>query len=123
LVKLVDMDEKVSFFSQMEDENVGPIIVVNKFNMKPEEVNQFLRTWAAESEIMRRQPGVISAQLHRGITGSCVFINYAIWESTKHLKRAFNNPEFQSKLREFPDYMVASPHLFKRVAVHGICLE
>jgi hypothetical protein len=42
---------------------------------------------------MKRQPGSISAQLHRGIAGSGVFINYAVWESTEQYQLAFNNPE------------------------------
>ena len=69
-----------------------------------------------------RQPGFISAQLHRGIGGSRVFVNYAVWESTAHFKRAFTNPEFQSKLGQYPPSAVASPHLFSKVAVPGMCV-
>jgi heme-degrading monooxygenase HmoA len=107
----------------MKEKNIGPVILINKFNVKPEDVDGFPRAWAAEAEIMKRQSGFISTQLHRGIAGSCVFINYAVWESTEHYKRAFNNPEFQLKLRELPDGIVTSPHLFKKVAVPGICVE
>jgi hypothetical protein len=49
-----------------------------------------------------------------------VFINYAVWESTEHYKRAYSNPEFQSSIKEYPESTVASPHLFKKVAVPGI---
>ena len=91
--------------------------------MKPEDVDGFPRAWAAEAEIMKRQSGFISTQLHRGIAGSCVFINYAVWESTEHYKRAFNNPEFQSMLAKHQASTIASPHLFKKVAVPGICVE
>jgi heme-degrading monooxygenase HmoA len=69
-----------------------------------------------------RQPGFISAQLHRGIGGSRVFVNYAVWESTAHFKRAFTNPEFQSRLGQYPPSAVASPHLFSKVAVPGMCV-
>jgi len=88
--KHIEMDEKVKFSTQMEA-NVAPVILINKFNVKPEEVDQFLKIWAADAAIMKRQPGFISAQLHHGIAGSSVFINYAIRESTEHYKRAFNN--------------------------------
>jgi heme-degrading monooxygenase HmoA len=71
---------------------------------------------------MKRQPGFISAQLHRGIGGSRVFVNYAVWESTGHFKRAFRNLEFQSKLGDSPPSTVASPHLFRKVAVPDICV-
>jgi heme-degrading monooxygenase HmoA len=96
LAKLVEMDEKITLSMQMEEKNIGPVILINKFNVKPEDVDGFPRAWAVEAEIMKRQSGFISTQLHRGIAGSCVFINYAVWESTEHYKRAFNNPEFQS---------------------------
>jgi len=50
-----------------------------------------------------------------------VFINYAIWESNELFKKAFNNPEFQSSIEEFPAGTEAFPGLFKKVAVPGIC--
>jgi heme-degrading monooxygenase HmoA len=116
------MDEKVKLSMQMEA-NDAPVILINKFNVKPEDVDQFLKIWAADAAIMKRQPGFISTQLHHGIAGSCVFINYAVWESTELYKRAYNNPEFQSSLKEYPESTVASPHLFRKVAVSGICVE
>ena len=88
IVKLVEMDDKITLSEQMEEENVGPVILINKFNVKPEEVDQFLRAWAADAAYFKSQPGFISTQIHRGIAGSSVFINYAVWESPKHLKRA-----------------------------------
>jgi heme-degrading monooxygenase HmoA len=119
LLRLVEMDEKVRFLEQME-QDVAPVILINKFSMKEEDVDKFLRAWAASAAIMKRQPGIISAQLHRGIGGSSVFLNYAVCESTEHFKKAFNNPEFQSSLEKYPSSVVASPHLFKKVAVPGI---
>jgi quinol monooxygenase YgiN len=119
--RLVEMDEKVTFLEQLE-EDVGSVIVINKFNVNPEEMDQFLKAWASVAEIMKQQPGFISAQLHRGIAGSCVFINYNVWESTAQLKRALNNSEFQSNLADLPPSIVMSPHLFKKVAVPGICV-
>ena len=83
------MDEKVKLLTQTE-ENVAPVILINKFNVKADEVDQFLAAWTADAQIMKRQPGFISTQLHRGIAGSSVFINYAVWESIEDFKRAFN---------------------------------
>jgi Antibiotic biosynthesis monooxygenase len=70
---------------------------------------------------MKRQAGFISAQLHRGICASCVFLNYAVWESVADFKRAFNQRGFQSHLKNYPPSAVASAHLFTKVAVPGIC--
>ena len=121
MVKLVELDPHVTVFQQMEDEG-GPVILINKFDVAPEEVDQFLAAWGADANIMKGQPGLISTQLHRGIGGSTVFLNYAVWESAAHFKRAFGNPEFQSRLKDYPSSAVASPHLFRKMAVAGICV-
>jgi quinol monooxygenase YgiN len=122
MIKPTEMDEKVTFSGQLE-EDVGPVILINKFNVKPEEMDQFLKVWAAVAKIMKQQPRFISTQLHCGMAGSCVFINYAVWESTAQFKRALNNPEFQSYAEKYPASTVISPHLFKKVAVPGICVS
>ncbi len=57
-----------------------------------------------------------STQLHRGIAGSCVFLNYAVWESVAHVRAAFTHPDFQIALGAYPSSAMASPHLFSRVA-------
>src|ERR671922_1840227 len=93
---------KITLSEQMEEKNVGPVILINKFNVKPEEVDQLLRAWAADAAYFKSQPGFISTQLHRRIGGSCVFVNYAVWESTELYKRAFKNHEFNSKLGNHP---------------------
>jgi heme-degrading monooxygenase HmoA len=119
--KLMEMDAHVTMREQMRDQN-GPVVLINTFTVAIEEVDRFLAAWAADAAVMKRQPGFISTQLHRGIAGSTVFVNYAVWESTGAFKRAFGNPEFQSKLKDYPASAVASPHLFRRMAVPGICV-
>ena len=120
--KLVEMDEQVTLGKQME-ENVSPVVLINSFNVKPEDVDQLLKAWADDAAWMKQQPGYISAQLHRGIGGSGVFVNYAVWESVEDFKRAFSNPEFQSRLGNYPSEASVSPHLFQKVAVPRICVD
>jgi quinol monooxygenase YgiN len=122
MARFVEMDEQVTISKQME-EDIGPIIFINKFNVSPRDVDEFLKRWAADAIAFRQQPGFISAQLHRGIAGSSTFINYAVWESTAHLKRAVNNVGLQARLSEYPASIVISPHIFKKVAVPGICVD
>jgi len=122
MVKFAEMDDKVTLFAQLEDQG-GPVVLINKFNVDPGEVDQLIRAWAADAAVMQRLPGYISTQLHRGIGGSCVFVNVAVWESPRHFKQAFNNPQFQSQLAHYPSSAVASPHLFRKVAVPGICID
>ena len=66
---------------------------------------------------MKRQPGYISTQLHRGIAGSTVLMNYAVWESVAQFRAAFNHPEFEAALDQYPSSAIASPHLFTRLSV------
>ena len=77
MVKIVEMDENITLKAQLE-EDVGSVILLNKFTVKPEDVDQFLKIFAATTEIFKQQPGFISAQLHRGIGNSTTFFNYVI---------------------------------------------
>ena len=61
MMKLVEMDEKVTLAEQMND-NVGSVIFINKFNIKPDEVEQFLKDWAEDALYFKKQPGFISLQ-------------------------------------------------------------
>jgi heme-degrading monooxygenase HmoA len=121
-MKLIEMDETITFSEQLE-EDVGSVVVISKFNITPEDIDKFLESWASGAKIIKQQPGFISTQLHRGIAGSGVFVNYTVFESAGYFKRASNNPDFQSKLSDYPANAVVSPHLFKKVAVPGICVE
>jgi heme-degrading monooxygenase HmoA len=122
MVKIVEMDENVTLKSQLE-EDVGPIIVVNKFTVKPEDVDEFLKVFEDTTKMFKQQLGFISAQLHRGIGGSNTFFNYVVWESAEHFKQAFNRTEFRSSMADVLPNTIMSPHLFKKVAVPGICVE
>jgi heme-degrading monooxygenase HmoA len=71
---------------------------------------------------MKRQPGFISTQLQRAIGESPTYLNYAVWETTADFRAAFAHPEFRSKISACPSSVVASPHLFQKVAVSGVCV-
>jgi quinol monooxygenase YgiN len=74
-----------------QSQHNGPVILINKFSVNPKDLDQFLKAWAAEAGKFKEQPGFISTQLHRGIGGSGTFVNYAVWESAAHFKKAVNN--------------------------------
>jgi len=128
MAKFVEMDERVKFKDQIEEKEIdGSIILINKFNVKPDKVEQFLKDWTEDATNFKQQPGFISTQLHKGIGKSSVFINYAVWESIEHYKEAVNkilfSSETQSSLLKYDDSLVLSPHLFKKVNVPGICVK
>src|SRR5919106_5394910 len=121
MAKFVEMDERVKFKEQIEEKGIdGQVILIKKFNVDPDKTEQFVKDWGEDAINFKKQPGFISAQLHKGIGKSSVFINYAVWESIKHYKNAVNKvlgPELESRLSKYRDSLVISPHLFKKVAV------
>ncbi len=120
-IKLAEMDERVSFREQLQQET-GPVVLINTFNVAPEDAERLLAVWAEDAAFMKRQPGFISTQLHRGIAGSTAFVNVAVWESAGALRAAFSSPDFQAHVGHYPDSTVTTPHLFAKVAVPGICV-
>lgn len=49
MARVLEMDESVSIFSQM-NENLGPVILINKFNVDPSESDEFVKGWAEEAK-------------------------------------------------------------------------
>lgn len=114
------LDEKVPIQQQL-GVTQAPVILINLFTVSEAESPALLKAWEDDANWMKLQPGYISTQLHRGIGGSCVFLNYAVWESVRHFRSAFIHPEFQSALAKYPSSTVVSPHLFEKVAVPNLC--
>jgi len=100
----------------------APVVLVNVFTLDKADEAAFLDAWGHDAVIMKRQPGFISTQLHRAVGDSPTYLNYAVWESTAAFRAAFMQPEFQASLSAYPASASASPHLFQKVAVAGICV-
>jgi heme-degrading monooxygenase HmoA len=122
MLQLAEMDDRVPLADQLAEE-VGPVILINTFRVAPEDSDALLEAWAADAAYLKQQPGFISTQLHRGIGGSGVFCNLAVWESVAAFRDAFGDLQFQAMFARYPDSTVASPHLFQKVAVAGICVD
>jgi quinol monooxygenase YgiN len=122
MLQLREMDDRVPLADQLSEE-VGPVILINTFWVAPEDADALLAAGPPHAAHLKRQPGFISAQLHRGIGGSGVFCNLAVWESVQAFRDAFADPQFQATFARYPDSTVASPHLFQKVAVPGICVD
>jgi len=116
-----EMDPTVTITEQLEDSG-GSVILINTLTVPAEDADRMLAAWTCDAEIMKQQPGFISTQMHRGIAGSGVFLNYAVWESATHFKAAFTNPAFRAKLGGYPPSAKVTPHLFRKIAVSGLCV-
>lgn len=117
---LKPMDDRFPIQAQL-GVAAGPVVLINLFSLDAADEPVFLDAWADDAAVMKRQPGFISTQLHRAIGDSPTWLNYAVWETTEAFAAAFANPEFIAKLAAYPSSAVATPHLFQKVAVPGIC--
>ena len=102
--------------------DASPVVLVNVFTFDQADEHALLEAWEHDAQFMRQQPGFISTQLHRAIGESPTYLNYAVWETTAAFRAAFTDPEFLARLSDYPSSVVATPHLFRKVAVSGICV-
>ena len=121
MIQLRPLDTEVPIFHQLQEEQ-APVILVNIFQVAEADIPALLEAWTNDANWMKKQPGYIPTQLHRGIAGSTVLMNYAVWESVAHFRAAFNHPEFKAALSQYPSSTVASPHLFTRLSVPNLCV-
>ncbi len=121
MLQLRPLDGNVPIFRQLQADQ-SPVVLVNIFQVAEADIPALIKAWAEDASWMKQQPGFISAQLHQGIAGSTVLMNYAVWESVAHFRTAFNNPEFKRSLEQYPSSAVASPHLFTRLSAPNLCV-
>ena len=121
MLQLKPLDPSVPIFQQLNTD-VSPVVLVNVFQVAEADIPALLKAWEADANWMKLQPGYISTQLHQGIAGSTVFMNYAVWESVAHFRAAFTHPEFKKAMEHYPPSAVASPHLFTRLTVPNLCV-
>jgi quinol monooxygenase YgiN len=102
MTKVIEMDEKAEDLGTQLQQDVGAVVLIITFTVNHEDEDQFIKTWASAAEILKKTSGVISAQLHRGIAGSRVFMSYHVFESTEAIRQQYKNADFLSKLSEYP---------------------
>lgn len=118
---LNEMNAQVGIRQQLAEDGTEPVVLINPITVAPDDIEAMLAAWTDDAHWFRQQPGFISTQLHRGIAGSTTFLNYAVWRSVADFRAAFTDPAFQAKLAAYPESATASPHLFRKVAVDGLC--
>ena len=128
MIKFIEMDKNVTINDQMveeeENKNGDSVILINKFDVDPNKIEQFLKDWTEISSYFKQQPGFITTELYKGFGKSSVFVSYQVWKSIDHFKKesniVLNSNEVQSRLAKYNDSLVISSHLFRNVVVPGI---
>ena len=94
------------------------VVLINPFEVRLEDADEFLHSWGAAAEYMKRQPGFIRTSLHRALAPNARFgfINVAEWESPEHFMNAIQSPEFQKIAAGSPP---SFPALYEVVATES----
>jgi heme-degrading monooxygenase HmoA len=100
-----------------------PVVLVNLFTVAAADIPALLAAWEKDATWMKQQPGFLSTKLHRAIGGSCMFMNYALWDSVDDFRAAFTHPDFVSAIADYPSSVVAQPHLFTKLAIPHLCAD
>ena len=122
MLNMKELDPNCSLKEQFADTSNEPVILVNLFNVDPKDAEDFKLAWAKDAAFFKAQPGYISAQLHQGIHNSSMFLNVAVFENTAAFAATTQQPEFLPLRGIYPDSATAHPHLFRHVAIPGICI-
>ena len=128
MIKFIEMDKNVTINNQIKEEqenkNGDSVILINKFDVSPDKIEQFLKDWAETSSLFEQQPGFITTELYKGIGKSSVFVSYQVWKSIDDFKKGsssvLNSDDVNSRLAKYDDSLVISYHLFRKAVVPGI---
>ena len=125
MINFVEMDKKVTINEQIEEEeknkNGDSVIIINKFDLASDKIDQFLKDWTETSILFKQQPGFITTELYKGIGKSSVFISYQVWKSIDDFKKGssnvLNSDDVNSRLAKYNNSLVISSHLFRKAVL------
>ncbi|WP_327393463.1 antibiotic biosynthesis monooxygenase [Streptomyces sp. NBC_01186] len=119
MLKFGHIDASTHFHDQQK-EKARPVTVINTFVAPEGKEEEVVAAWTDDAEYMKKSGSLLSVQLYRGIGGSRLFTDVAVWKSAEHLRAALGTPEFASHLERYPARTVAYPHLYQKFAVEGV---
>ncbi len=101
-----------SFSSEKKDLSVT---VINPVVVPQGKEKEALDIWEKYSEYFGKQPGFISAKLHRSVNPKAKFhlISVAKWKSSKDFLRALNNEDIKKIGNGFPEDMPHYPSMYE----------
>jgi quinol monooxygenase YgiN len=92
-------DKEMQFYMATITSGRKILTLINVFTVKPEHQQQLVDVLVeADTSIIKKIPGYISASIHRSIDGTRV-TNYAQWESVEALEAMLKKPEAMPHLQ------------------------
>lgn len=95
------------------------VALINVFTVPPEDQKRLVDLLVrATEEVVSRQPGYISANIHDSLDGTRV-TNYAQWRSREDFEAMFRDPEVIAHIREAEGIAVSyEPRLYEVSYTH-----
>ncbi|KAH7043796.1 hypothetical protein B0J12DRAFT_742714 [Macrophomina phaseolina] len=115
MVTHINVDPSTPFEDQLKATHTGPVVLLNVFHVPDGKLEEAIAVWQRCADILFKEPGCISAQLHRGIGGADIMVNYAVWESVAHLMAGLNGEEFRVVREQFPQGTTMSPSVLQKL--------
>lgn len=95
------------------------VTLINTFTVEPERQQELVRLLIEATElVIRRLPGFISANIHRGLDGTHV-ANYAQWRSREDFEAMLQNPEAKEHMGRAAALARFEPLLYEVVDTVG----
>lgn len=95
-----------------------PVTLINIFEVDKSTQQELVAVLGEVTEqVMRHQPGFVSANLHTSLDGTRV-VNYAQWRSREDFEATMADPDAQRHLRRVGEVARGTPHLYSVAAVH-----
>jgi quinol monooxygenase YgiN len=94
------------------------IVLINVFTVEPVNQQRLVDSLQQAAEgLISRQPGYLSAWIHRGLDGDKVAV-YAQWESREHFDAFIANPDAAAYIRETRALASAEPVVYELAFTH-----
>ena len=100
-------------------QSAGIVTQITTVKMRPDNQDEVLKLMKERAKFMARQPGFVSASLHRSKDGSHV-VNYVQWTDKERLAAAHHSPEFRKKWPKFGELVQdVEPALYDVVQIEA----
>ena len=94
--------------------NKNMVTLINVFTVQPENQQRLVDLLIEATKLaMKKQPGYISANIHKSLDGTRV-TNYAQWRSKDDFEAMLENPEAAKHMKEASQLTIKfEPHLYE----------
>lgn len=94
--------------------NKNIVTLINVFTVQPENQQRLVDLLIEATKLtMRKQPGYISANIHKSLDGTRV-TNYAQWHSKEDFEAMLQNPEAATHMKEASQLAIKfEPYLYE----------